>query len=188
MRRASPTARGPSPRSQRETTPRTMRKGVAPNGTTPAKPAVRIAAATRSSGRRNRWVRKASRTPPGATPLDEGSIDRLPRELGREDSNLQLPKATAPPAKRVSHRENNLADGRSRGKGQKTPKSDPETVTRVGAVGGLVSQLGLRRPQVHRRSPRSDGPRCRYRSAAVASAGLSAASDTASRIHIPAAP
>src|SRR5437667_3402045 len=129
-RRASPTARGPSPRSQRETTPRTMRKGVAPNGTTPAKPAVRIAAATRSSGRRNRWVRKASRTPPGATPLDEGSIDRLPRELGREDSNLQLPKSRSRRAQRGPKQDKNLSDRSNVEQTPANPRIDPETVTK----------------------------------------------------------
>src|SRR2546426_8510368 len=103
-RKASPTARGPWPRSQSERTPTTTRNGVALNGRIPAKPATRIAVATRSSGRRNRCSRKASRKPPGVTPLAGGSMDcrayhtagrrtnahGLRRELGREDSNLQL--------------------------------------------------------------------------------------------------
>src|SRR2546421_6920971 len=41
-RKASPTARGPWPRSQSETTPTTTRNGVALNGRTPANPAARI--------------------------------------------------------------------------------------------------------------------------------------------------
>src|SRR5712691_6363523 len=50
--------------------------------------------------------------------------------LGRVDSNHQLPKSTAPPAKRGSHEDNELADGRSAGPGRTTAKTDPETVTK----------------------------------------------------------
>src|SRR6266576_6603988 len=75
-RKASPTARGPWPRSQSETTPKTTRNGVALNGRIPANPATRIAAATRSSGRRNRRSRRASRKPPGVTPMPEDPMDR----------------------------------------------------------------------------------------------------------------
>src|SRR3989442_9217047 len=49
--------------------------------------------------------------------------------LGRVDSNHQLPQSTAPPAKRVSHEDNELAESRSAGTGRKTPKNDPQTVT-----------------------------------------------------------
>src|SRR6266480_3743594 len=75
-RKASPTARGPWPRSQSETTPTTTRTGVALNGRIPANPAARIAAATRSSGSRNRCARGRSRTPPGVTPMPEDPMDR----------------------------------------------------------------------------------------------------------------
>jgi len=61
--------------------------------------------------------------------------------LGREDSNLQLPKTTAPPVKRVSPKDNDLADGRSRGKGRKTTKSDPETVTKPSRVSAPSEDL-----------------------------------------------
>src|SRR6266480_5526833 len=74
-RKASPTARGPWPRSQSETTPTTTRTGVALNGRIPANPAARIAAATRSSGRRNRCARGRSRKPPGVTPMPEDAMD-----------------------------------------------------------------------------------------------------------------
>src|SRR5712691_1855360 len=154
-RKASPTARAPSPRSQREATPKTTRNGVALNGRSPANPAARIAVATRSSGRRNRCARRASRKPPGVAPMPDGSMERgdyhtagrrtnahgLRRELGREDSNLQLPKSTVPPAKRASHKENDLADGRSRRKGRKTPKSNPETVTKPSRASGPSEDL-----------------------------------------------
>src|SRR5438128_719195 len=98
-----------------------MRNGVAPSGRIPANPAARIAAATRSSGRRNLWVRRASRKPRGVTPLDEGSIDRLPRELGREDSNLQLPKSRGPGAPHRTKPEPN----RRTPSGKPTPKPSP---------------------------------------------------------------
>src|SRR6266568_5652790 len=75
-RKASPTARGPWPRSQSETTPTTTRTGVALNGRIPAKPVARIAAATRSSGSRNRCARGRSRKPPGVTPMPEDAMDR----------------------------------------------------------------------------------------------------------------
>src|SRR5438034_6747181 len=75
-RKASPTARGPWPRSQSERTPKTTRNGVALNGRIPANPATRIAAATRSSGSRNRCARRASRKPPGVTPMLEDPMDR----------------------------------------------------------------------------------------------------------------
>src|SRR5229473_1823158 len=52
-RKVKPTARAPSPRSRRATTPKTTRNGVALNGRIPTEPAARIAAAPRSSGRRN---------------------------------------------------------------------------------------------------------------------------------------
>src|SRR6266853_1056225 len=58
-RKANPTARGPWPRSRSETTPKTTRNGVALNGRIPANPAARIAAATRSSGRRSLRARRA---------------------------------------------------------------------------------------------------------------------------------
>jgi len=51
-------------------------------------------------------------------------------QLGRVDSNHQLPQSTAPPAKRVSHDDNELADGRSAGTGRKPVKTNPETVTK----------------------------------------------------------
>jgi len=50
-------------------------------------------------------------------------------ELGRVDSNHQLPQSTTPPAKRVAHEDNELAEGPSAGTGRKTMKTDPETVT-----------------------------------------------------------
>src|SRR6266853_261398 len=79
-RNASPTARAPSPRSQRETTLKTTRNGVALNGRSPANPAARIAVATRSSGRRNLCARRASRKPPGVAPRPDGSME--PSGLG----------------------------------------------------------------------------------------------------------
>src|SRR2546422_5424252 len=66
-RNVSPTARAPSPRSQREATPKTRRNGVALKGRIPVNPVARIAAASRSSGRRNLCARRASRKPPGHT-------------------------------------------------------------------------------------------------------------------------
>src|SRR6266705_731626 len=102
-RKASPTARGPWPRSQSERTPKTTRNGVALNGRTPANPAVRIAAATRSSERRNRCARRGSRK-------TAGFHDWLGRELGREDSNLQLPKLRRRRAQRRPKQDKNLSD------------------------------------------------------------------------------
>src|SRR6185295_4593639 len=87
-RKASPTARAPSPRSRSETTPKTRRNGVALNGRIPAYPAARIAAATRSSGRRNFCARRASRNPPGVTPMPEGPMARLEHV---PDAELHLP-------------------------------------------------------------------------------------------------
>src|SRR6266567_2021667 len=75
-RKASPTARGPWRRSQSETTPTTTRNGVALNGRIPANPTARIAAATRSSRSRNRCSRRASRKPPGVTPMPEDPMGR----------------------------------------------------------------------------------------------------------------
>src|SRR5882762_113482 len=66
-RNASPTARAPSRRSQREPTPKTTRTGVALRGRIPARPAARIPAATKSSGWRNFCAPRASRKPPGQT-------------------------------------------------------------------------------------------------------------------------
>src|SRR6266480_6757634 len=65
-RQANPTARAGSPRNQSEQTPKTRRNGVALNGSIPANPAARMAAATRSSRSRNRCARGASRKPPGS--------------------------------------------------------------------------------------------------------------------------
>src|SRR6266850_2813236 len=142
--RASPTARAPSPRRQREATPKTTRNGVALNGRSPANPAARIAVATRSSGRRNRCARSASRTPPGVAPRPDGSMERgdyhtagrrtnahgLRRELGREDSNLQLPISRGRRAQRRPKQDKNLSDPSNVKQAPAKQKIDPETVTK----------------------------------------------------------
>jgi len=51
-------------------------------------------------------------------------------QLGRVDSNHQLPQSTTPPAEGVAHEDNELADGRSAGTGRKPVKTNPETVTK----------------------------------------------------------
>src|SRR6059036_1276723 len=117
-RKASPTARGPWPRSQSETTPKTTRNGVAPNGRIPANPAARIAAATRSSGSRNRYARRRSRKPPGVTPMPEDPMDR-----GEYHT--------------VGHRTNDDADGRP-------DRGRPPSLSRARKDGGARARAGRR--------------------------------------------
>src|SRR5437763_675777 len=60
---------------------------------------------------------------------------------GERTRTSNFPQATAPPVKRVSPKDNDLADGRSPGKGRKTPKSDPETVTKPSRASAPLKDL-----------------------------------------------
>jgi len=54
----------------------------------------------------------------------------LNRELGREDSNLQLPKSRGPRAPRRTKRDKKLSDASDAAQAPTEGKTDPETVTK----------------------------------------------------------
>src|SRR6266850_2334119 len=120
--RASPTARAPSPRRQREATPKTTRNGVALNGRSPANPAARIGVAPRPDGSMERgdYHTAGRRT----------NAHGLRRELGREDSNLQLPISRGRRAQRRPKQDKNLSDPSNVKQAPAKQKIDPETVTK----------------------------------------------------------